>query len=43
MLDAGFLFGKAGAKTEEDAIRQAREARGWDDEDADVLEAWADE
>lgn len=37
------VFGKATAKTEEDAIERTREARGWDDEDAAVFKTWAEE
>lgn len=36
-------FGKANSKTEEDAWQETRRARGWDDGDAELFEAWAEE
>jgi AbrB family looped-hinge helix DNA binding protein len=37
------VFGKGGAQSSDEALKEQRDRRGWDAQDAELFKAWADE
>jgi AbrB family looped-hinge helix DNA binding protein len=37
------VFGKSVAQSSDDALKEQRDRRGWDEQDAELFKTWADE